>query len=66
VAGRSGTVTLAGGGGGSAFMIPGRKKLAGDTLREADTPPHPTTASASAGTITSRQCFKFNLTRFSI
>jgi len=36
------------------YYDPGKEEARGYTLREADTPPHPTTASASAGTITSR------------
>jgi hypothetical protein len=51
-----------GGGRGSAFISPGTKKLAGETLRVAETPPQPPTVNASAGMMTSRKNFELNLT----
>jgi len=52
-----------GGAGGSAFIRPGRKKLAGETLREAENPPQPTASHATTGMTNSRQYFQCNLTK---
>jgi hypothetical protein len=48
--------------GGSALNIPGRKKLAGETLWLALMPPQPAPMSASAAGIASHRNLHFNLT----
>lgn len=48
--------------GGSARMIPGKKKLAGETLWLALMPPQPALKSASAAGIANQIKFHFNLT----
>jgi hypothetical protein len=48
--------------GGLAFMSPGRKKLAGDTLLLALMPPQPPLQKNNGTRIASRRKFQFNLT----
>ena len=48
--------------GGSVFMIPGRKKVAGETLWLALMPPQPASKNASAAGIASHRNLHFNLT----
>ncbi len=48
--------------GGSAFMIPGKKKEAGVTVWLALIPPQPEVPNASATNIASNEIFQFNLT----
>jgi len=43
-------------------MMPGRKKLAGDTVWLAETPPQPATSSGNAATNASHRKFQINLT----
>lgn len=49
--------------GGSAFMSPGMKKVAGETVPLALTPEQPVLNKTSASSIASSKKFQFNLTR---
>lgn len=49
--------------GGSDFIIPGRKKLAGEMLWLVLMPPQPAPKNASAARIAKHRKFPFNLTR---
>jgi len=43
-------------------MIPGKRKLAGETLREAFTPLQPLPSNKNAGKVANRTNFQFNFT----
>jgi hypothetical protein len=50
------------GGGGSAFITPGKKNVAGETLPPALTPEQPAAHSVKNASIASRAKFQLNLT----